>query len=281
VNYSLIGANGDTIAFDYQSYVLNPDFMGFNIPPAQVRIESSAGDGGVFRHAKRGVRTLDIPVTVLGTDRADVQTKLRRLAKLTQNTAGPLKVRANYSDGEILELETYYTGGAEGQWGSDAGMIWNSWTLSLQAPSPYWTSLDTISFVLGEEPTGRGLLPQLTKLKVSSDNILGVVTVNNQGDVPSFTKWTFLGPLLNLLVSNGSESFTIPGTIADGDTITVDTATGEVYNQDNVNSYPVLGDAPKLFSLQPGLSEITITGDDTTQGTRVAFFYAPRFEVVH
>ena len=59
VNYSLIGANGDTIEFDYSSYILNPDFLGFNIPPAQVRIESSAGDGGVFRHAKRGVRNLD------------------------------------------------------------------------------------------------------------------------------------------------------------------------------------------------------------------------------
>jgi len=64
-----------------------------------------------FRHAKRGVRNLDLPITILGTDRADVQAKLRRLAKLTQNKAGPLKLRANYSDGVSLELQTYYTGG--------------------------------------------------------------------------------------------------------------------------------------------------------------------------
>ena len=281
VNYSLIGANGDTIEFDYSSYILNPDFLGFNIPPAQVRIESSAGDGGVFRHAKRGVRNLDLPITILGTDRADVQAKLRRLAKLTQNKAGPLKLRANYSDGVSLELQTYYTGGAEGQWGTSAGMTFAKWALSLQAPAPYWTSLTSISYVIGEEPTGRGLLPQLTKLKISSNNILGVVTVNNLGDVPSFPKWTFMGPITNLLVSNGTDSFTVPGTIDSGDTITVDTATGEVYDQDNVNSYGILGDAPKLFALAPGLSQITITADDTEESTRVAFFYAPKFEVVH
>jgi len=281
VNYSLIGANGDSITFDYSDYILNPDFMGFNIPAAEVRIESSAGDGGVFRHAKRGVRSLDLPITVVGSDRGDVQTKLRRLAKLTQNTAGPLKLRANYSDGVSLELQTYYTGGAEGQWGSDAGMIWNKWVLSLKAPNPYWTSLNSISYVIGEEPTGRGLLPQLTKLKISSNNVLGSVIVNNLGDVPSFPKWTFMGPITNLLVSDGTFSFSIPDTIEAGDTITVDTATGQVYDQDSVNSYPLLGDAPKLFSLAPGGSEITITGDDTEDSTRVAFFYAPRFEVVH
>jgi phage-related protein len=90
-----------------------------------------------------------------------------------------------------------------------------------------------------------------------------------------------MGPITNLLVSNGTDSFTVPGTIDSGDTITVDTATGEVYDQDNVNSYSILGDAPKLFALPPGTSQITITGDDTTDATRVAFFYAPRFEVVH
>ena len=281
VNYSLIGANSDTIDFDYSNYILNPDFLGFNIPPALVRIESSAGDGGVFRHAKRGVRNLDLAITILGNDRADVQVKLRRLAKMTQNKAGPLKLRANYSDGVSLELQTYYTGGAEGQWGSEAGMIWCKWVLSLQAPAPYWTSLNSISYVIGEEPTGRGLLPQLTKLKISSNNVLGSVIVNNLGDVPSFPKWTFMGPITNLLVSDGTFSFSIPDTIEAGDTITVDTATGEVYDQDNVNSYAILGDAPKLFALPPGLSTVTITADSTDDATRVAFFYAPKFEVVH
>ena len=118
VNYSLVGANGDEITFDYSEFILNQNFVGFGIPPAQVRIENSAGDGGVFRHSKRGVRDVDLPITVLGTDRNDVQTKLRRLSRLLQDTSGPTKIKATYSSGESLTLDAHYVGGAESQWGN-------------------------------------------------------------------------------------------------------------------------------------------------------------------
>lgn len=281
VNYSLLGANGDRITFDNTNYVLNPDFTGFNLAPAEVRIERSARDGGVFRHAKKGIRELDLVVTTLGADRADVQTKLRRLSRLLQPTLGPVTLEANYSTGEVLTMQVYYVGGAEGQWGSNAGMIWNRWVLSLQAPVPFWERQEEISFILGEAPTGRGLLPQLTKLKLASDNVLGEVIVDNVGDVPSYAKWVILGPISNLVISNGTQSFTIPGLIDEGETITIETATGRVYDADNVNRYDLLGPAPKLFPIPPGFTEITVTGDDTSDGTRVGFFYKPRFEVVH
>ena len=164
VSYSLVGSNGDTITFDYSNYVLNPDFVGFGIPPAQVRIENSAGDGGVFRHSKRGVRSVDMSVTILGTDQNDVQTKLRRLSRLLQDTSGPTQIVANYDDGETLTLEAHYVGGAESQWGSEAGYVWNRWALSFQCPNPYWESDALEEFTVTTANIGRGLLPQLSKL---------------------------------------------------------------------------------------------------------------------
>lgn len=281
VNYSLAGSNGDTIVFDNDNYILNPDFTGFGIPPAQVRIEPSAGDGGVFRHSKKAIRDVDLVITTIGTDRADVQSKLRRLSKLVQDTNGPTKIEANYSNDETLYLEGHYVGGAESQWGSDAGLVWNKWVLSFQCPMPYWEKDAEVSFIIGEEPTGRGLLPQLTKLKVSSGQVLGEITVNNVGDVPSYPKWTILGPITNLSISNGSQGFTLPDTIDAGVLITVDALTGQVYNEAGDNLYSLLGPAPKLFQLVPGQSTITVTGDDTSAATRVGFYYKPRFEVVH
>jgi hypothetical protein len=281
VNYSLIGANGDTIAFDYDNYVLNPEFSGFNLVPSEVRIEQSAGDGGVFRNQKKGIREIDLAVTTIGNDRADVQTKLRRLSRLLQNALGPTTLRANYSDGDSVQMQVYYVGGAEGVWGSDAGFTWNKWVLSFQAPNPFWEKSQEISFLIGEEPTGRGLLPQLTKLKVASDNIFGEILVNNVGDVPSQPKWVILGPIENLVISNGTQSFTLLDPIAEGDSITIEVASGRVYDQDGENQYSLLGPAPKLFQIPAGQSEIIVTADETTDATRVGFFYRPRFEVVH
>lgn len=281
VNYALIGANGDEIVFDYQNYVLNPEFMGFNVPPALVRIENSAGDGGVFRHAKRGVRVLDLPITVIGTDRADVETKLRRLAKLTQNVFGPLILEARYTDGITLRLQTYYTGGAEGQWGSSAGMIWARWTLSLQAPQPYWQSATVEQFTITQGASGRGLLPQLSKLKVSSSQALGQVLINNSGDVPTFPTYRFIGPLEELAISSNGVGFSFNAPVDEGETIYVNTETGEVYDDTGANRYSILNPAPKLFRIPVGESTIDINGTGATEDTRIDVYYSLRYEVVH
>lgn len=281
VNYALIGANGDTIEFDQSNYVLNQNFVGFYIPPAEVRIENSAGDGGVFRHAKRGVRNIDLPITVIGTDRGDVQTKLRRIAKLTQNLFGPLRIEARYTDGEILSLTTYYTGGAEGQWGSNSGLVWARITLSLQAPQPYWQSNTVEQFTITRGSTGRSLLPQLSKLRISSSQALGTVLINNTGDVAMFPTYRVIGPITDLEVASNGFSFGFNEPILAGEIIYINTETGEVYDESNQNRYDILNPAPKLFRIPVGESTIVISGTDVTDDTRVDVYYSKRYEVVH
>jgi hypothetical protein len=281
VDYALVGANGDTILLDGQDYILNPDFTGFYVPPAEVRIENSAGDGGVFRHAKRGVRVMDLPITVLGTDRSDVQTKLRRLAKVTQNSFGPLLIEARYSDGETLSLQTYYTGGSEGQWGASSGMVWARIALSLQAPQPYWQSTNVEQFTVTRGSTGRGLLPQLSKLRISSSQALGTVLINNTGDVPMFPTYRVIGPITDLVVSSNGFSFGFNEPLLAGEIIYVNTETGEVYDQSNANRYDILNPAPKLFKIPVGESSLVISGIDVTDETRVDVYYSKRYEVVH
>lgn len=282
MNYSLIGASGDSIEFDYSSYVLNPGFMGFNIPAAEVRIENSAGDGGVFRHAKRGVRTLDLPVTVVGSSRDDVQTKLRRLGKLTQNVFGPLTLRATYSDGVSLDLQTYYTGGAEGQWGVSGGQTYAQWTLSLKAPQPYWQSTIVEQFTVRRGATGRGLLPKLTKLRVSSAQAIGAILINNTGDVPMFPTYRVLGPIDDLVIrSDTDQEFSFNVDLAAGEIITINTETGQVTDETGANRYEDLNPAPKLFRIPVGESTVFIEGINVDDDSRVDLFYALRYEVVH
>jgi hypothetical protein len=281
VNYSLIGGNGDVIEFDNESFILNPGMLGFGIPPTEVRIADSAGDGGFWRNTKRGVRDLDLPITVLGDDRDDVQDKLRQLAKLTQDKLGPTILKADYSDETSLTMAVHYVGGAESQWGEDEGLTWCKWVLSFQAPSPFWQSTDIESFSVTSGNTGRGLLPELTKLKLTSSQAVGTVNIDNTGDVAAFPIWRIRGPISNLVISNGLQSFGLAVPVALGETITINTETGIVTDDTGANRYADLLPAPKLFSIPPGESVVTVNGVDADENTIITCSYQLRFEVVH
>jgi hypothetical protein len=282
IAYSLRGSNGETITFDNDNYVLNPGMIGFGIAPTMLRVDESAGIGGIFRHSRRSIRDLDLPVTIVGTSRADVQTKLRKLARITQDRRGPMRFRATYPNGEQLFLDLHYAGGAEGQWGEDlGGLVWMRWVLQLRAPQPFWESLTRQTIELTGGGTGRGLLPQLTRLKVSSSQALGDVTITSTADVEVFPVWTIRGPVDDFQVSNGVDSWSITGSILGTETITVDTENKTIVDHTGANLYDRLGPAPKLFPFQPGETLLTVTGANSTDDTLVRAEYALRFEVVH
>jgi phage-related protein len=282
VTISLVGSNGDTIVLaDNSDFVLATGVTGFGIPSTAVRIDESAGDGGTWRHTKRGIRDLDLPIVVLGNTRADVETKLRRLARLLQTNNGATKIVANYSDGTSLFLEAHYVGGAETQFGSDATSTFCRWVVQMQAPQPYWQSGAASSFSVGSGNSGRGLLPELTKMRVSSSQTLGTVEVNNEGDVAIQPRWVIRGPIKNLVISNGTLSFGFTDEVLAGKTYTVDTATSEVFDEQGENIYYKLSAAPKLFPLEPGNSTITVTGIDASPDTQITCYYSPRYEVIH
>lgn len=282
VTLSLQGANGDVISLaDDGDFVLTSGVTGFGIPSTSVRIDDSAGDGGTFRNSRRGIRELDLPIVIFGSSRDDLEAKLRRLARLLQDKEGATRVIASYSDGTSVYLDAHYTGGAETQFGDDAGLTWCRWVITLQAPQPYWEVSSSLVTNVTSGNTGRGLLPKLASLKVSSSQTLGLVSVNNVGDVPVYPTWIIRGPITNLEVSNGSVGFKYSGSIAAGSVITIDTKAGTVVNEAGQNFYSALGAAPKLFVLQPGTTNISVNGTDISPDTRVSCYYSPRYEVIH
>jgi hypothetical protein len=225
-------------------------------------------------------------VVVLGSDRADVETKLRALSRLVQDQLGPTILTAIRVDEDEnpdnLFLELHYVGGAELTYGdTSGGKTWAKLVLSFQAPQPYWESATAESFTVSSGQTGRGLLPQLTKLKLSSSQALGVINVDNTSDVPVFPRYEISGPVTNLRVSNGVDAWEIDGVIVEGDILVVDTEAGTVTGIGGANRYALLKPAPKLFPFQPGLSTINVEGIDANINTLITCSYNLRFEVVH
>ena len=279
--YKITGANGDSITFDDATYVLNPSLLGLGIPPTSVRIDESSRSGGVWRNTRRGVRNIDLPVTVLGANALQVESNLRRLSRLTQDTLGPTTLTALRDSGD-LTMELHYVGGAELEYGGGAGgSQWARLVLSFQAPQPFWQSADEESFSITSGQTGRGLLPKLSQLRVSSSQSLGIIDVNNTSDVPVFPVYEVAGPITGLTVSNGTESWGFDVTIEEGDAVEVDTEAGTVLGIDGVNRYSILAPAPKLFAFPPGQTTITVEGTETNLNTRVTCRYNLRYEVVH
>jgi hypothetical protein len=283
VTVSLIGANGDEIDLgESGDYVARTGLLGFGIPPTNVRIDESAADGGVWRNTRRGVRNVDIPVTVTGTSREDVETKLRRLSRLVQDSKGPVKIRANYASGEEWDLEAHYVGGAESQYGGDGNETWINWVLSFQAPTPYWVRSSSESYSLGSGASGRGLIPNLAELRVSSSQAIGILTVENSGDVNAYPRWQFKGPIDTVMVtSDTGASFSYNAAILLGSTVTIDTVAGTVTDELGANKYANLGPSPKLFPIAAGTSSLTVTATGATGDTLISMFYQPRKEVVH
>jgi phage-related protein len=282
VSISLVGSNGDTIELtDTGNFILATGLTGFGIPSTEVRIEGSAGNGGVWRFSKRGVRELDLPLVILGANRSEVESNLRRLARLLQDSKGPTRIVANYSDGKSVYLEAHYTGGGETQFGSDAGMTYCRWVITMQAPQPFWESGESESFSVSNGASGRGLLPELTKLKLTSSQALGVILVDNVGDVEAFPVWVIQGPISELSVSNGDKTFTYVAPVEEGETITIDTEAGTVVDETGANKYSNLGPAPKLFALPPGVTTVFVTGQDAGGNSQITCLYSPRYEVIH
>jgi hypothetical protein len=280
-NYTLTGSNGDVITFDNSTYVLNPSLVGFGIPPTAVRIDESARFGGIHRYTRRGVRNVDMPVTVLGDTAVDVETNLRRLAKLTQDTAGPTRLTALRDAGNVF-LDLHYVGGAELEYGGDTGgKTWAKLLLSFQAPNPYWQSADTESFSVTTGNTGRGLLPQLTKLRVSSSQALGLINVNNTSDVPVYPSFEIVGPVNGLEVSLNGEGWSFTEDVVTGDIFTVDHEAATVTGIGEVNRYDILATAPKFFAFPPGVSSVLVTGTNADANTRIDCVYNLAYEVVH
>ena len=281
MTYSLIGANGDVITFDQDNYVLRSGIMGFGVPATSVRIDNTPGDGAVWRQTKRVARTVDLPVTILGTDRADVEAKLRRLNKVLQDRIAPAKLQASY-EASTLYLQVHYLNGAETTFdNSEAGLTWATWVLQLIAPTPYWQTDTLQSFSITSGEAGRGLLPELTKLKLTSSNALGTIFVNNIGDVATYPTWQVTGPLDELAVSIDGQSFSFADPIDAGEVITIDTYAGTVTDALGNNRYGMLAAAPKLFSFPPGINAVFVTGTGATSATRIVATYPLRYEVIH
>lgn len=283
---TLLGGNGDVIPFDPAlGYIQASGTRGFGISPTVLTLLEGAGDGAIFRYSRRGPRDIDLPIVLCGVDRADVESMQSRIASalIYNPSSGPAQLQWMRGDGSMFTIGVHYVAGAETQDGGDTGgAVFSKWLLTLRCPDPYWTAQDELAFTLTTGGVVRGLLPRLAKLQVSSAQVLGTVVVNNPGTVTTPIKWQIQGPGTQFAATapNG-QGFTLNATLLAGDVRFVDTASGGVTDAAGTNHYSELATAPKLFSLPPGRSSLSVLMTGATSASRVIGRYKPKRELVY
>jgi hypothetical protein len=271
--FKLIGANNDEIILstdDASDYVLDRNVSGLALPPINVNISEGAGDGGRFQSSRRLPREIDLPLWVFGTDRDDVEDKLRDLAKLISDRSGnPTKIQAIYEDTinettETFTVEGYYTGGFDVNYGNNTGKDYAYVALTFKCPQPYWVN-ETITSVL-----------------VLGTEAPAAVTIVNTGDIETFPTFELKGGILgSITLSNINGTLTYANTIGTTETIVINTEDGTVVRKaDNANRYQNLAPLPKMFTLPEGTSILNITGPAISGEAEITIIWKTRKEIV-
>lgn len=283
--FSIVSADGEVIPLSTDregDIALLVGVFGIGVPPVAPRFSEGAADGGSFRGKRYGMRVLDLPIHIRGTSRADIEDKVRVLARAVDDEDGLPKLVASYADGTVYELPFVYVSGLEGN-GADSTNYGVQYTLSVTCPDPFWTARDAVQFSVSAGGAVVGLLPDLAKLQLMPSTTLGSLTVHNPGEVDALLSWVIRGPGTLVSAKINGVGWTYNSPLVAGDVLTiVRTTTGvTVANQLGANKYGGLGPAPKFFSLPKGDTNVDLVMTGTTPASSVAGFFRPRRKVVY
>jgi len=265
VSISLIGANADEIVLgtdvNETDYILGQSVAGFGLTGLSVNIVEGAGDGGKYLSTRRLSRDVDLPIYVVGNDRADVETKLRRLGRLLSDRSGATRILASFSDATEYYLDGYLITGGDVTYGEDAGKDYALWAIQLRCPQPYWTS--TVA----------------TTLTLDDTEMTDVSLVNNGDiDTPIFIEIT--GEVTSVQFENTNGFILYEDIIASGEVITIDCLNATVTNAFGVNKYSSLGPAPKMITVPRGTTTLQIDATTPVAGSSIVITFYERRELI-
>ena len=220
--------------------------------PASVSVQwqAGAGDGAIARGKRVQTRDIDLPLYFRGTDRANLQDLLSRLARMLD---GECTLRLVEEDGSDWSTQVWRVGGGDVVYGVDTiGESDLRTVITLRAGDPYFTYSRASVARISNSGAGRGLVGTLSALRVSSSQAIGTITLENPGDAKAYPVWEVQGPGEDFVAcsADGAE-FWWTGVLGPGQKLTVDTKTASVVDHTGANRYADLAPAPRFGASRP------------------------------
>lgn len=251
---------------------------GLGLPPVSHQWIEGAGDGATLRGRRVLPRDIDLPLYVAGDNRNELKALTRRLSMML---AGPCTLSFVEDGGEAWSTEVVRVGGGDFTYGTDTTGERDMLTVvTMRAGDPFFTSSSTNTATI-RKTTGRGLLPKLAALRLTTDMAFGSVTLNNTGDTGAYPVWRVQGPGSNFqAISPTGETLIWSGSIVAGETLTFDFKKGTVYDQAGNNRFAELAPAPRFWQIPPGSTQCVAAMADTTTESLMTLTWRPRAWVV-
>ncbi|MET8111177.1 phage tail family protein [Streptomyces prasinus] len=247
---------------------------GFGLPPVSVQWLEGAGDGATFRRRRVLTRDIDIRLEILARDRQHLQELTDRLALALD---GRCTLTLLDEDGTRWTVEVFRTGGGDYSYGVDTiGEREFSTVITFRSEDPYWTSSEAQFRYVGGS-TANPFLSNLAQVEVSASQAIGEIQLDNRGTAEAYPVWEIIGPGRNFLaVSPKGERLAWSGRLTADERLIIDTRKGTVVDQGGANRYAELEEAPRFWTVKPGLSTATAQLEDISAASKITCSWRPR-----
>lgn len=247
-------------------HTLADGVSGLGAAPIALTTDDYPRGGSKVRHVQPVSRTIVWPLHVSGATHLEFVQRWRALARAFARTFrdGPGILEIARPDGTRRRINVHYQEGFDGQGNRNASSnIFDTAVLTLFCEDPYWYD-PVAESVHREYGTSSAFLNPFPT--VSSGQVLGATTVDNEGDVIVWPTWTITGPasLVTFTRTDTGDEFVIDPADVSGSLLATEKVTVST-DPPRVRKYTAEVQTIDLGAATAGT--ITITFDGQTTGS--------------
>lgn len=261
-------------------YVLR-GIEGLDNPPVSLIVDEPATwDGGLVRDVRYAPREVFLPVQLIAADTDTMRSRVRTLAALTDPKRGAVTLTAQHADGTTRTIDGYLSQPFGEATAAGEALHWRRFGLVLTCPDPFWSGAQrSLTFSAGAD--AEFLSDTYLPVQVNDSQVLGAVTISNEGDADAYAVWTVTGPCDDITVTTGTAEWSVPAGLTDSEVLTVTTTRGaQAVTVNGTPAWGRLAAGAELAPLAPGDNDVTITATATTTASTVRVAWQERWLTV-
>lgn len=257
---------------------------GLGIAPVTVTSDPLVGShGSLLRNVRLTERDIGIPVFMCQDTQSDLDNVRRAVETFLSPLAPGLNLSVSREGQDYREIGVVYTGGLDGDYGSDYHGVWEKRLLEFKATEALWRGAPEVitkSVAPGVKPFISDTI-SFFPIILGASTVQGRVSFSVRGEAPTAPVWTVTGPGRDLLIREIStgKRFQLDGTITEP--ITIDMAAGDITSEKATRGelWSRVSLDSEMIPMSPGVSEWEVSMVGANTASHIDVSYEPRWLV--